>query len=64
MLHQKISQSSSRERQYSAEAMSVPGMVAGNGEATAINPGKPMRLNSGVAIALPPFPEEPRPGSR
>lgn len=39
--------------------MSVPGIVAGSGDATAINPGTPSRLNIGVAIALPPLPKSP-----
>jgi len=59
MLHQTICQSSRRDCQYFPEATSVPGMVAGSGEATAINPGYPRRLRSGVAIALPPLPNNP-----
>src|ERR1700687_4430369 len=39
MLHQTICQSSRRDCQYSPEATSVPGMVAGSGDATAMNPG-------------------------
>jgi len=59
MLHHTISQSSNCDCQYSAEAISVPGMVAGSGDATAIKPEYPIRLKSGVAIALPPFPNNP-----
>ena len=59
MLHQKISQSSSWERQYSAEDTNVLGTVAGRGDATATKPGKPIKLSKGVATALPPFPKRP-----
>ncbi len=59
ILHQTISQSNSRKRQYSAEATRVLGTVAGSGDATATNPGKPSRLSNGVATALPPFPKRP-----
>ena len=40
MLHQKISHSSSWERQYSAEATNVLGTVAGRGDATATKTGE------------------------
>jgi hypothetical protein len=39
MLHHTISQSKSRERQYSLDATRVLGTVAGRGNATATNPG-------------------------
>ena len=58
-LQRTISQSRRCDFQYAAEAISVPGMTAGRGEATAIKPGTPIKLNNGVAIELPPFPNNP-----
>src|SRR5205823_1326903 len=52
-------QSMRRSRQYAYDALSVDGIVAGRGEATAAIGGIPTTLSSGVAIAEPPLPNRP-----
>ncbi len=59
ILHETTCQSTSLCFQYCAEAINVPGIVAGSGEATAMKPGKPTMARRGVAIALPPLPNRP-----
>jgi hypothetical protein len=59
MLHETTCQSISLCFQYCAEASNVPGIVAGRGDATAIKPGNPTMAKRGVAMALPPFPNNP-----
>ena len=44
---------------YRANATSVPGTVAGSGEAIAMIGGTPISARNGVAIAEPPFPNRP-----
>src|SRR5207245_6877923 len=52
-------QSTNCSRQYAADAASIPGIVAGNGEATATIGAIPAAPKSGEAIADPPFPNRP-----
>src|SRR5258708_36558153 len=59
MLHETTCQSISLCFQYCAEASNVPGIGAGRGDATAIKPGNPTMAKRGVAMALPPFPNNP-----
>ena len=59
ILHQTISQSNSLERQYSADATTVLGTVAGSGDATSNKPGKPQQAEQRRGHRVPPFPKRP-----
>ena len=47
------------DRTYGTTPTAAEGMVAGNGEATAISPGTPSSASTGVATEEPPTPNRP-----